>query len=226
VTSGPSPCSPKGPRWTASAAAAAWRLRLVSLDVVRPVDLAAWKENLQMTHLHGEIVIDRPPDVVFDFVADERNEPRYNPRLRRVEQISAGPIGLGTRFRAKTTTMGRATGMTIVFTGYDRPRQLASSTHLAFMDIHGELRFEPVPGGTRMQWCWEVRPRGVLRLMSPLIARMGRRQEKAVWIGLKRLLEDHGRPPPHARSTAAGAVSRQPAPGLKTRAGPGGPTGL
>jgi hypothetical protein len=60
-------------------------------------------------NIAGEIVINRPIDVVFDFVADERNEPRYNPRLRRVEQTTPGPIGRGTRFRAETTaTMGRS----------------------------------------------------------------------------------------------------------------------
>jgi hypothetical protein len=33
---------------------------------------------------------------VFDFVAAERNEPLYNPRLERVELLTAGPIGAGT----------------------------------------------------------------------------------------------------------------------------------
>jgi hypothetical protein len=30
-------------------------------------------------HVQGDIVINRPIDEVFDFVADERNEPQYNP---------------------------------------------------------------------------------------------------------------------------------------------------
>jgi len=30
-----------------------------------------------MVRIQGEIVINRPVDEVFDFVADERNEPRY-----------------------------------------------------------------------------------------------------------------------------------------------------
>jgi hypothetical protein len=34
-----------------------------------------------VAHIEGEIVIDRPVEEVFDVVADERNEPRYNPRL-------------------------------------------------------------------------------------------------------------------------------------------------
>jgi hypothetical protein len=33
---------------------------------------------------------------VFDFVADERNEPRYNPRMLSAEKTSDGPIGIGT----------------------------------------------------------------------------------------------------------------------------------
>lgn len=84
---------------------------------------------------------------------------------------------------------GRKVGMTIETTGYERPRLLASSTRLSLMGIHGTLTFEPVPNGTRMRWSWVVEPRGLLRLMTPLIARRGRRQEKAVWASLKRYLE-------------------------------------
>ena len=49
-----------------------------------------------MARMKGEIIINRPVEEVFDFVADERNEPRDNPRMLRAEQISEGPIGLGT----------------------------------------------------------------------------------------------------------------------------------
>jgi len=59
-----------------------------------------------MAQIEGEIIINRLVEEVFDIVADERNEPRYNPRLLWVEQISSGPIGRGTRFRAATKTMG------------------------------------------------------------------------------------------------------------------------
>ena len=80
-----------------------------------------------MARIEGQIVINRPVEVVFDFVADERNEPRFNPQMRRVEQISAGPIGLGTEFRAETLSMGRTVEMVIEFTTFERPRQLAST---------------------------------------------------------------------------------------------------
>ncbi len=147
--------------------------------------------------IEGEIVIRRPVEEVFDVVADERNEPRYNPRLLWVEKISSGPIGRGTRFRAATKTMGRPVEMTIEFTEYERPRRLGSSTHLPTMEIQGTLTFDPVPEGTRMRWSWELQPQGVLRPLAPLITHMGRRQEEAIWAGLKRFLETHEGSLPH-----------------------------
>jgi uncharacterized protein YndB with AHSA1/START domain len=141
-------------------------------------------------HIGGEIIIARPPETVFDFVADERNEPRFNPQMLRAEQVSPGAIGLGTRFRAETVSMGRTVEMVIEFTAYERPRRLMSTTRLSAMDIRGTLTFEPVLEGTRMRWSWELEPHGMLKLMTPLIARMGRRQEETIWASLKRLLEE------------------------------------
>jgi hypothetical protein len=57
------------------------------------------------------------------------------------------------------------------------------------MTTDGALSFGPVAGRTLMHWSWEVRPRGLLRLMSPLVSRLGRRQELEIWGNLKRLLE-------------------------------------
>ena len=142
-----------------------------------------------MSEIQGELVIHRPVHEVFDFVADERNESRYNPRIRRAEKLSAGPIGRGSRFWAEAVTLGRTTRMTIEYTAYERPRRLASAIHMPAADIAGTLRFDPVPDGTRMGWSWTVRPRGLYRLLTPVIVRVGRRQEQQNWGGLKRFLE-------------------------------------
>ena len=36
------------------------------------------------------MIIERPPDVVFDVVADERNEPKYNVELLHVKKLTGG----------------------------------------------------------------------------------------------------------------------------------------
>jgi carbon monoxide dehydrogenase subunit G len=142
-----------------------------------------------MVEVKGEIVIGRRPDDVFDFVADEENEPRYNPQMRLAEKTTDGPIGVGTSFRAEMTGRGRVVPMTIQFTEFNRPYRLAERAHMKSMDLTGTLTFESVHGGTRMRWAWDLEPRGVLRFMGPVVAKMGRRSERRIWTSLKRLLE-------------------------------------
>jgi Polyketide cyclase / dehydrase and lipid transport len=142
-----------------------------------------------MARVEGEIIIARPVDEVFDFVADERNEPGYNPRMVRAEQVSSGPIGAAAQFQTELRTMGRTMLMTVEFTRFERPRLLASKTTSSIMETEGALTFESVAAGTRMRWSWDIRPRGALKLLTPLVGLLGRRQERAIWSELKRVLE-------------------------------------
>jgi uncharacterized protein YndB with AHSA1/START domain len=142
-----------------------------------------------MVKIQGSTVIARPVEDVFDFVADERNEPKYNPRMVRADKVTAGPIATGTRWSATVESRGRPLDLEVELTDYSRPTRLGSTTRMSAGEIRGAVTFEPDAAGTRMSWSWEVRPKGVFRLMGPLIARIGRRQEAEIWAGLKRYLE-------------------------------------
>ena len=142
-----------------------------------------------MSKVSGEILIERPVEEVFDYVADQRNEPIYNPRMLQSEKITDGPIAVGTRFRAVAKSGRRPVEMLIEVTEFQRPRRLGSRTTMSSVGVDGELTFEPVAGATRMSWSWKVSPRGSLRLLGPLVARLGRRQEQTIWAGLKAQLE-------------------------------------
>ena len=142
-----------------------------------------------MTSIHGEILIGRPMSEVFDFVADERNEPKYNPRILRVEKVTGGAIGNGTQFTVITKSRGRPLTMLLETTEYQRPTRLASTTSMSSATIRGVLTFEPDTAGTLMRWSWDIQPRGALRFLSPIIGRIGKRQEAANWASLKRYLE-------------------------------------
>ena len=148
-----------------------------------------------MARVSGEILIERPVEGVFDFVADQRNEPIYNPRMLQSEKITDGPIAVGTRFRATARSGRRTVEMLIEVTQFQRPRRFGSRTTMPSVDVDGGLTFEPAAGATRMIWSWEVRPSGRLRLLGPVVARLGRHQEQAIWTGLKAHLEESGTAP-------------------------------
>jgi Polyketide cyclase / dehydrase and lipid transport len=146
-----------------------------------------------MAKIEGGILIGRPGEEVFDFVADSRNEPSFNPAMTGVELLTPLPIGQGTRFRAR---MGRAgTPMLVELTEFDRPRRLGSRTASSMMQTSGALAFAPGGDGTVMSWDWQVRPRGWMRMLGPLFGPLGGRMERRIWVGMKRYLENTGARP-------------------------------
>jgi hypothetical protein len=150
-----------------------------------------------LPHIRGEIVIERPVEDVFDFVADERNEPRFNRQMLSAKLLTPEPIRVGSRFVAELRMlMGRMVDMTVEFTAFERPRLLGSTTRSVMrgaqrpaMLTSGTLTFDPVAEGTRMRWAWQLETPGRLKLFSPVIKWMGHRQERRIWGSLKRLLE-------------------------------------
>lgn len=146
-----------------------------------------------MTHIAGEVTIKAPVHEVFDMVADERNEPRYNPRIVRAEKVTEGPIGAGTQFVAEPKSMGSRGEMTLTILGYDRPRRLANVVRSSYMKADGTVTFEAVAGGTRLMWDWNMSMLGPLRLLSPLLAVIGPSWERRNWLGLKEYMESEAR---------------------------------
>ena len=160
-----------------------------------------------MARIEGGIVIDRPVEAVFDYAADQSNEPQYNPQMVRAEKITAGPVGAGTKFRSAVASMGRTAEMLIECTGYDRPRRLASTTTMQQADISYTLTFEPAGTGTRMRWSGQVRPKGAYRLLGPLITWLGRRQERRIWASLKHRMEASPAAPGSLEATNPGRLT-------------------
>lgn len=146
-----------------------------------------------MAHIRGEVTIDAPAEEVFDLVADERNEPRYNPRIVRAEKVSAGPVGRSARFVAEPKGMGARGKMTLEILEYDRPHRLHSVVRSSYMQADGVLTFEEADGGTRLRWDWDMGLVGPMRVLSPALALIGPNWERRNWVGLKRYMESDRR---------------------------------
>ena len=61
-----------------------------------------------------------------------------------------------------------------------------------------------------MRWSWDLQPHGISRLLTPLIARMGQRQEETIWAGLKQYMEaQEGFLPRQPSEAAAGPALKR-----------------
>lgn len=145
-----------------------------------------------MVHITGEVVIGAAITDVFDTVADERNEPRYNPRIVRAEILTDEPVRAGSRFVAEPKGMGSRGRMTLEILEYQRPHRLHNVIRSSYMLVDGTLTFTEVADGTRLNWDWVMRLVGPMRVFTPVLALVGPRWERRNWVDLKNYLEGAG----------------------------------
>jgi hypothetical protein len=143
----------------------------------------------EMARIAGEIISDAPVDEVFDLVADERNEPRYNPRIVRVEKVNEGPVGAGARFVAEAKNMGSQGRMELEILEYDRPHRLHHVARSSYMHLDGTLTFREASRGTALAWDWDMHLIGPMRLLSVVLVLIGPTWERRNWVGLKDFME-------------------------------------
>ena len=139
------------------------------------------------------VVIARPREEVFAFVADARNRPQWDESVDSEELTSPEPIGVGTTVRTRLTSMGREYEYTWEVVEHDPPdRMRIESTSGPFPTTLTYVLSDAAGGGTAVDFSVAGSPAGSLRLLQPLIARNTQRNLDRGFARLKQLLERDG----------------------------------
>jgi uncharacterized protein YndB with AHSA1/START domain len=88
--------------------------------------------------------IDRSPAEVFRFIATDhvRNHPRWDPNMH-LEQITPGPIGVGTRIRRRYRRGQTSVEGEMEIVEYEPDRAFASIVRDGPIELRGRYTFEP-----------------------------------------------------------------------------------
>jgi uncharacterized membrane protein len=135
------------------------------------------------------VVISKPVSEVFTFVADHENLPRWTVGVKASQRLSDGPPALGARYRVVGKLLGRSVESSYEVTAFDRDRSFDGTMTSPLFGFSERYRFEADGGSTRVSMSAAVEPRGVFRLLTPLMAAGVRRQVRADHRQLKALLE-------------------------------------
>jgi hypothetical protein len=132
------------------------------------------------------IEICRSPEDVFGYLTDITKEVKWNPRTRRAEKLTPGPIGLGTRFGAEWIKGSPAIAG---YVGFERPMAWASIARSRRLDAKGEGWISPTEQGSRVVVRTKLRPKGLLALLLPLMRRTMHEREDQNLDRVKAFLE-------------------------------------
>jgi hypothetical protein len=134
----------------------------------------------------SETVIRRSPEDVFDYCSDLRSELQWNPKVKYVEKLTDGPVGVGTRYRARWSNSGPTAVEVMQF---DRPCMWETNTTARGMIIRFQGTVADAAPGARYTAHLELHPKGLARLVAPLALLAMRRQDQKNMRRIRQALE-------------------------------------
>src|SRR5713101_6892753 len=132
-------------------------------------------------------VIDRPVDRVFNTVIDAGNYAAWNPTIKASRRLGEGEIRDGSRFEWQLKGFGKVIQEFQEFKPNERVRIVPQIKSLS--GGHRFL-FTAQAESTRVDHELEMVPKGILRLMAPVIAWTGRKNLRDTAEALQAHLED------------------------------------
>jgi uncharacterized membrane protein len=135
------------------------------------------------------VLINRPQQEVFDFVANLENDPKWQVSIRSVKQISDGPVGAGSTFRYQTKYLGRKSEAEIQLTSYDPPNGASVKAINGPVPFENTYKFETQNGGTLLTFTGQAEIGGFFKIAEGLAGKQIEKQLETDAAALKKLLE-------------------------------------
>jgi uncharacterized protein YndB with AHSA1/START domain len=141
-----------------------------------------------MITLEASVVIDKPVEDVYEFVADPTNDPQWHTDIIDVRMPAGGDVEVGTVFTVVVKFMGRRTG-TVEISDLQPGRLIEYTTKDGTIRPIARCLMEPIDGGTRFTRHVEIPREGFLRVVGPAIRGTAQRRQERFAHNLKQLLE-------------------------------------
>jgi carbon monoxide dehydrogenase subunit G len=122
-----------------------------------------------MPKLNLSIDIDAAPETVFDVIADLENAAERIEGIEKMEILTEGPIGVGTKWRETRVMMKKEAVEEMEITAFERPNFYTAYAYSCGCDMIFTMRVEPRGAGSKLTMDWHSKARTFFgKLMTPL----------------------------------------------------------
>ena len=117
----------------------------------------------------SEVVIDRPMDLVFDYISHMENDPLWCPEVKRVTPLNNDPPGVGKTYEmmARPIPQNQEGGYEI--THFNPPTSMELKLWQGTSAGTTTYQLEEVDGGTRLVYETNVKLSGVAKPFEPVV---------------------------------------------------------
>jgi hypothetical protein len=142
-----------------------------------------------MAIIEESVIIKCPVEKVFAYTTEAKSWPKWHGTMPEAEQTSQGQVGVGTTFRGTNRAMGQLSEWTGKVTEYEPYKRWGKVLDSKSVIIDNKLIYDPTEEGTKFTMVYDMKVRGFLKLLSPMIISSMRKQLKMDLISLKSILE-------------------------------------
>ena len=138
------------------------------------------------------ILINRPIQEVFAFVTDHANDKYWKPFVTESRQISAGAIGVGTRFEIVAVAGSYRRAGEVEVLEYEPHRFYVYRANDKIYPFIAQLSFSETASGTQIRGHVEFQAKGLWKVFTPFFLMFIRGQSKQTFARLKQVIESSG----------------------------------
>jgi uncharacterized protein YndB with AHSA1/START domain len=140
----------------------------------------------------ASVVIDRPIEQVFDFLAAGVNDPKFSPRVLEIAQATDGTPGVGTVFKSTVKDAGMKSQREFEYTEFERPTKLRwrENSKNAVTVPEGGYDLEPANGAAKLTLHNVFEGHGLGKLLVGIALRGARKDADAFAQRIKQAVED------------------------------------
>jgi uncharacterized protein YndB with AHSA1/START domain len=131
----------------------------------------------------------RSPANVFAVVADVRNDPQWHTDILKAQLTSGTLVANGTTFTTRFKPFVGLSEGTGIVTAYEPPHRFVVEERMGKFEPKTILIIDPDGSGSQITRRVEMEPAGLLRLVTPFMGGMMRKQATGFLANLKRVLE-------------------------------------
>jgi len=142
-----------------------------------------------MAKVVSSVQINRPIEDVYAYATTVDTLPQWLGAVQEVEQLTDGPLRVGTQIRAVGKMLGRRLVTLVEVTALEPGVKFAFTGVMGPFTAHSSYTFASVAGGTKVTDAAESAQSGLFRLFDPLMGPMMRRQFEVNLAALKDRLE-------------------------------------
>jgi hypothetical protein len=168
-----------------------------------------------MAHYQATVESRSPATETFGYLATFSNAAEWDPGVLAGEQVDAGPVGAGRRFRLEVPFLGARLSLTYQVISFVPDREVLLHATNALLQSTDRIVVTGTTDGSTVSYEAEVRLRGPLQLLDPLLRLGFRVVAQRAAAGLADALSR--RPP--GRGTGTPATAAAPSGGAAKPAG-------